>query len=136
MSLFYRLAADAIVVVHCAFVAFVVLGFVAILIGLVFRRCWARNPVFRTLHLVAILFVATESVFGIPCPLTTWEQQLRDLAGEGASYRGDFIAAWVHAFLFYDAEPWVFTVCYVLFAALVLAAFLFAPPRRFRRAPR
>jgi hypothetical protein len=128
MSLFYRLAADALVVVHFAYVAFVVVGLIAILLGLTWHRAWARNVVFRVLHLAAILIVAAEAVCGLTCPLTTWEQQLRELAGD-ASYRGDFLAAWVHDWLFYEAEPWVLTVCYLLFALVVLATFVFAPPR-------
>ena len=128
MRLLYRLAADAVVVVHCAYVAFVVIGLIAILIGLALRRQWARSVVLRTLHLLAIVVVAGEAVCGITCPLTTWEQQLRTLAGE-ASYHGDFLATWVHELLFYDAPPWVFTVCYVAFALVVLGTFLFAPPR-------
>jgi hypothetical protein len=31
--------------------------------------------------------------------------------------------------LFFDAEPWVFTVCYTLFGLAVLATFVLAPPR-------
>jgi polyferredoxin len=128
MRLFYRLAADLVVVVHFAYVAFVVMGLLAILLGAVLRWRWVRSLWFRVLHLLAILVVAAEAVCGITCPLTTWEQDLRTLAGDTA-YRGDFIAAWVHDGLFYDAEPWVFTVCYVLFALIVLATFVLAPPR-------
>jgi hypothetical protein len=128
MNVLYRLAADAVVVLHCAYATFVVVGLIVILFGLARRRPWARNVFFRVLHLAAIVVVAAESVCGIACPLTTWEQELRTLAGE-ATYEGDFIATWVHELLFFDAEPWVFTVCYVAFALVVLATFLFAPPR-------
>ena len=128
MRLFYRLAADLVVMVHFAYVAFVVVGLLAILLGVVLRWRWVRSMWFRVLHLAAISLVAAEAVCGMTCPLTTWEQDLQTLAGETA-YRGDFIAAWVHDWLFYDAEPWVFTVCYVLFALTVLATFVLAPPR-------
>ena len=128
MPLFYRIAADTIVVMHFAYVAFVVLGLAAILIGLARDWRWTRNPVFRSLHLLAILFVVAEAVLGITCPLTTWEQSLRTLAG-GEAYQGDFIANWVHNALFYDAEPWVFTLAYSLFGLAVLATFILAPPR-------
>ena len=90
---------------------------------------WIRNFKFRLIHLGSILFVVAESLLGIVCPLTTLEKWLRDQAGE-TSYEGDFIASWVHEALFFDAAPWVFTVCYTLFGLLVLLTFLFAPPRR------
>jgi len=75
MSVLYRLAADAVVIVHVAYVAFVAVGLLAILLGLVCRWRWVRNFWFRSLHLLAILVVAAEAVCGITCPLTTWEQQ-------------------------------------------------------------
>lgn len=71
------------------------------------------------------------SLCGVTCPLTVWEQHLRDLAGQ-VSYRGDFIATWVHDLMFFDAEPWVFTLCYCSFGAVVALSWLLVPPR-FRR---
>ena len=73
MATRYRLAADAVVLVHFSYVAFVVVGLAAILLGLVCRWGWVRNFWFRSLHLLAILIVAAEAVCGITCPLTTWE---------------------------------------------------------------
>src|SRR5947209_8658978 len=79
---YYGLAADMLVVIHFLFVAFVVVGQLLILLGLVCRWRWVRNPWFRTIHLVSILIVAVEGAFAVACPLTTWELQLRDLAGQ------------------------------------------------------
>jgi hypothetical protein len=123
-----RILADAIVVFHAAFVAFVVLGMVAILLGLALRRGWARNFWFRTLHLAAIGVVTALTLAGTMCPLTVLENQLRRQAGQ-QSYPGDFIGYWAHELLFFDAEPWVFTLAYTLFGLLVLGTFVLAPPR-------
>jgi hypothetical protein len=30
--------------------------------------------------------------------------------------------------MFFDAEPWVFTLCYTIFGGLVLATIIFIPP--------
>lgn len=125
----FRLAADAIVTIHVAYVAFVVLGLAAIWWGIARQRPWARNPLLRYLHLTMILIVVAEAWAGITCPLTTWEQWLRDHSG-GSSYRGDFIATCLHDLLFIDAPPWAFTVAYSLFGLLVLGTFVVAPPRR------
>lgn len=124
----FRLAADAVVAVHVAYVAFVVLGLAAIWYGILRRRAWARNPQLRYIHLAMILIVVAEAWAGITCPLTTWEQWLRERAG-ATSYRGDFIAGCLHDLLFFDAPPWVFTVVYSAFGLLVLTTFLVAPPR-------
>jgi hypothetical protein len=128
MQLAYRLAADAVLVLHISYVSFVLVGFLLTVVGILARWQWIRNFWFRSLHLVAILLVVAESLLGIICPLTTWENELRQLAGQTA-YRGDFIAQWLHDLLFFDAEPWVFTVCYTLFGLAVLATFILAPPR-------
>ena len=98
----YRLLADPLVVTHAAYVAFVVLGQVAILVGLALRRGWARNFGFRTVHLAMIGIVVVEAIFGIACPLTVWEKELRRLAGQ-SSYPGDFLGHWGHELLFFQA---------------------------------
>lgn len=131
MALWYRILADVVVVVHFAYVAFVLFGQLAIMVGYLAKWEWVRNFWFRGIHLLAIVVVVLEAWWGITCPLTTWENQLRELAGE-ETYTGDFIARWAHDALFYQWEPWVFTLIYSIFGALVLAMFFIAPPRRRR----
>ena len=123
-----KLLADAIVVFHAAYVAFVVLGMAAILAGLLFKKSWARNPWFRIAHLAAIGLVVLETAAGIPCPLTVWERELRQSAGQEA-HAGGFIGYWAHRLIFFQAPPWVFTLAYVTFGAVVLLTFVLAPPR-------
>ena len=116
------------VVVHAAYVGFVVLGLLAILLGVLFRWRWVRNFWFRAAHLLAISLVVVQVLAGIVCPLTTLENYLRRLAGQGV-YPDSFIGFWAHELLFYEAPPWVFQLSYCLFGAAVLAAFLLDPPR-------
>ena len=126
--LFYRIAADTIVIAHTAYAAFVVLGLCLILIGIACKWHWIRNFKFRVIHLAMIGIVVAESLCGVVCPLTTWEKNLRRLSGQ-MSYDGDFLANWMHELLFYDFSPWVFTLLYSLFGLAVLATFILAPPR-------
>jgi polyferredoxin len=117
--------ADAILVVHAAFVLFVVGGLLATWAGLALGLGFARNPWFRGLHLAAIAFVVLEALAGIMCPLTVWEDALRgDFSGRG------FIQRWIHAWLFWNWPAWVFTAIYVAFGALVAATWWRFPPRR------
>jgi len=129
MPTLYRLAADVTVVAHVAYVAFVLVGQLLTLVGILRHWQWVRNFWFRTLHLACIAVVVIESAWGITCPLTVWENRLRALGGE-EPYAGDFLAHWAHDLLFFQGPPWVFTLCYVLFGLLVLATFVLAPPRR------
>jgi hypothetical protein len=123
--------ADFMLVTHALFVAFVMLGLLAILLGGALRWGWVRNWRFRVVHLLAIATVVAESWLGLACPLTQWENRLRVAAG-GSAYADSFIAHWLHGILFYDFPPWVFTLAYTLFGLLVLVAWLLVPPRRTR----
>jgi len=77
------LLADVVLVVHFAFVLFVVGGFALILAGAALGWRWVRNRTFRYSHLAAIVFVAAESLVGMACPLTHWEHVLRRTSPDG-----------------------------------------------------
>lgn len=131
----YQLAANGVLILHVAYVGFVVLGLLLILIGGLFRWRWVRNRWFRAVHLLAITIVVLESWLNITCPLTTLENWLRVKAG-AETYDGDFIAIWLHSILFFDLPPWVFVYGYTAFGAAVLAGLILVPPRlRAERSP-
>ena len=115
----YGILADAILVIHFVFVTFVVMGFVLILLGLLARWRWIHNRVFRVAHLVAIGIVVLQAWLGQLCPLTIWENELRNRAGQ-SGYAETFVEHWLHKVLFYQAEPWVFTAVYTGFGVLVV----------------
>lgn len=80
----FRLLADAVVVLHAAFVLFVVLGgFIAL------RWRWVA-----WLHIPAAVWGALVELNGWICPLTPLENWLRGRAGE-AGYSGGFIEHYV-----------------------------------------
>ena len=124
-----QIAADAVMLLHALFVVFVVSGLVLILAGGAFGWAWVRLRWFRITHLAAIGVVVVQSWLGVICPLTTFEMALRTRAGE-SGYAGSFIAHWVETFLYYQAPPWVFVVCYTAFGALVIASWFWVRPRR------
>ena len=123
------LAADALLLTHVLFVAFVVFGLALIFVGKLFNWTWVRNPWFRIVHLAAIGIVVLQSWLGIICPLTTWEMALRERAG-GITYSGTFISHWLESLLYYQAPAWVFTVVYTVFAAAVVVSWFWVRPRR------
>jgi hypothetical protein len=117
--------ADAVVTVHFMIVLFVLAGVPLVYLGLAMRWAWVRGWRWRLLHLAAILFIAAESLFGISCPLTVWEDALRHRqSGTG------FIERWIDQLLFYNAPAWMFTAAYSAFAALVLITWAAVPPIR------
>lgn len=76
----YRLAADAVLLVHLAFVLFAVFGGL-----LVFR--WPRAAL---VHVPAAAWAAAVELGGWVCPLTPLEVRFRRMAG-GEGYEGGFI---------------------------------------------
>ena len=76
----HRLSADALVLVHGAFVLFVAAGALLIL----------RWPRVAWIHLPAAVWGTWIELTGRICPLTPLENRLRRLAGE-AGYEGGFI---------------------------------------------
>lgn len=124
----WRWLADVVLLFHAAYVAYVVLGLGAILLGLALDWPWVRNFWFRATHLAAIVLVMAESILGLACPLTTLENRLRIAAGERGYPAAGCIAHWVSPLIFFDFPQWVFTIAYVAFAIIVVAVFWLAPP--------
>ncbi len=127
--MFNLLLADIIAIIHLGYVIFVVLGFILIVLGIIFKWKWIRNLWFRIAHLLAIVGVALEALMGINCPLTVLEFRLRyahNLSEEKVSFIGNII----DSILFYNAPMWLFTIIYSSFAVVVVITFIMAPPTR------
>lgn len=117
--------ADFVLVIHFAFVLFVVGGFALIIVGAAADWSWVRNRTLRYAHLAAIVFVAAEAIVGVACPLTVWEDALRRASPEA---RG-FIARWISRLLYFDLPDWVFLLTYIAFAIAVAVTLWVVPPR-------
>ena len=85
----HQVLADAVVVLHFAFVVFVVAG------GLVALR-W---PKVLWAHVPAVAWSAFIVTFSITCPLTPLERELRDRAGQGR-YQESFVERYVEGILY------------------------------------
>lgn len=122
----WRMLADAVLLVHGAFVLFVVLGgFLA----------W-RWPRIAWLHLPAALWGAAIEFGGWVCPLTPLEVALRRRSG-AAGFQGGFIEHYVTAALYPDGLTRPVQVALGLLVLLVngVAYWLVWQRRRARRGP-
>lgn len=124
----YIFLADIVLIIHFLYVLFVVVGLLLIWTGGFLKWQWVKNFWFRIIHLASIAFVAIISLFGIPCPLTILEGNLRIASGSDF-YNQSFIQHWLHKILFYQFSEGVFTLIYVAFAILVAGSFYFVPVR-------
>lgn len=127
MSIPHALLADAVLLLHLAVVAFIVLGLPLILVGGRRGWRWVRQRWLRLLHIAAIAVVVAQAWLGRYCGLTVLESWLRRQAGQPA-YERSFAAHWVHRLLYHDAPMWVFALLYTLFGLLVLWAWRRYPP--------
>ena len=84
-----RLAADAVVALHLAFVVFACLG------GML---AWRRMR-YALLHLPALAWAAWIEFSGSICPLTPLENRLRERAGD-AGYAGGFVEHYLMPILY------------------------------------
>ncbi len=112
-------AADAVLLVHGLYVAFVATGFVLIPLGVFRGWRFVRSWRYRLLHALAIAVVVFEQGVGMACPLTVWEARLRGVQGAPRA----FVPALVQGLVFHAWPPWVFTL---LYAVLLLLVFLYA----------
>jgi hypothetical protein len=87
----YRLLADLVLILHLAFVVFVLCGG-----ALVLKWRWIA-----WLHLPAAFWGAVVEFTGWICPLTPLENWLRAQGGQ-ATYRSDFIAQYLLPLLYPD----------------------------------
>ncbi len=88
----YRLLADLTLILHAAFVVFVMLGALLVL----------RWPRVAWMHLPAALWGAGIEFLGGICPLTPLENHWRQLAGQDG-YAGGFVEHYVVPILYPDA---------------------------------
>ena len=77
--------------------------------------------------------VVVESVFGVLCPLTTWEERLRVRGREDATYAGSFIQYWIHRVMFFEIPEHIFTIIYIAFFILIVLGLFVVKPRPFTR---
>lgn len=96
---FALVAAGAVVVVHMAFLAYVVLGgFLAL-----------RNLAWLWPSIATTLYAAYITLAGFTCPLTTLEKWLLE-AGGRVPYEGSFISQYLHDVLYpaqYERAAWL-----------------------------
>ena len=115
----YRVLADAVLVLHFAFIAFALLGGLLVV----------RQPRLAWLHVPAAAWAAGIAFFGGICPLTPLENRLR-IAGGESGYTGGFIEHHLEALIYPD---WLTREIQLALGAIVLAVNCVAYARLLRR---
>jgi hypothetical protein len=117
--MFYRLFADIVLILHFCFVLFVVFGGLLVL--------W-RRWIFW-LHLPAFVWGVLIEIFLWGCPLTGFENYLRESGGE-AGYAGGFIEYFISALLYPSVTPQVQAYLGILLVVTNIIIYFFVFRRR------
>ena len=125
------LIADIVLVIHFAFIAFLVGGQALMMIGYHRNLRWVTSRLIRGIHIACTLYVVVQTWAGQWCPLTLLENRFRQSAGQ-QTYSNSFIQDWMERLIYYDLPHWVFTVSYTVFGALVIAYWLLLERTRAR----
>ena len=101
--------ADLVLIFHFGIVIFITSLFVMIPVGYKFKWNWPRNRKLRSIHLFLIFLVTTETVFGLTCPLTLIEHNLR-----GIYISNTFVNSWLQNLLYWNFPKEFFLISYIL----------------------
>lgn len=118
-----RITVDTVLLLHLAFILFVMLG------GLLVLR-WRR---LMLLHVPAIAWAAFVELAGTVCPLTSVENRLRVAAGM-SGYAGDFVEHYLLRVIYPDGltrqTQWLLAVLVIIVNAVIYAALVFSARER------
>lgn len=115
--MFYRLAADFVVIIHFIWILFLIFG------AFVGRR----YSVIKIFHVAGLGFAVTIQIFGWYCPLTHLEVWLRQRHDSSLSYSGSFIIHYIERLIYIELSP---KIIFVLTILLVVSSLYFYIKRR------
>lgn len=115
----YSLLADAILLLHLAYILFILFGGLAL----------PRWPKMAWLHIPAVLWGAWVEYMDWTCPLTPLESSLRRLGGE-TSFSGDFIDHYLAAMIYPEGLTRTTQIVLGTFVLVVNTAFYWRLWRR------
>jgi hypothetical protein len=102
--------------VHFLVILFVIFGFP---VGLVIN-----SRLFRIIHVSTLAGIALLMVLKIPCPLTIWEEALR----QAPVYEGSFIESWLNRIIYLeDFDASFVPYLSVVFLVLTVSSFFWKP---------
>ena len=124
-------SADLLVILHLAWVLFMLGGVAATALGL-FRRTLLAVLGWRTLHLAGMAFAGLLSISGKLCPLTSLEYALRRGGGEAAAAEDGFIITWANRLIFPELDSTTLSVITMAAGMFVLGVYVWLPPGKVR----
>ena len=117
------LIANIVLIFHFCVVIFITFGFFLIPIGYKFGWGWITNLKLRIFHCGMMMFVTLETLFGITCPLTSMENNLR-----GINESTPFISYWIMHIMYWDFPTQFFIILYCIVLVWTFLMWKLFPP--------
>jgi hypothetical protein len=127
----YKTLADVIVVAHFVWILFMLVGFVLTLSGFFWKKFFDKW-LFRTVHLLGIVYVSLLAIMGRYCPVTLWENALRAKYNPDLTYQGSFIIHYIEKLVYPAVNPLMIIVPTVVIAIVTVVVFITRPPKRIK----
>jgi hypothetical protein len=105
---------------------------IVLVIHLIWRPAFWDRWLFRTIHLAGIVFVASLELLHKYCPLTIWENALRQPGQSGSEAPNYFIMGYIERLVYPDVSPLVYLLPTYGIALFTLVMFLVKRPAKFR----
>ena len=115
--------ADIILMFHFSIIFFITFGFFLIPIGYSFGWVWIKNSKLRICHCGMMIFVTFETILGITCPLTLFENNLR-----GIDESTSFIFYWINQIIYWNFPTQSFIILYCIFLVWTFLMWKIFPP--------
>lgn len=118
--MFYRIAADGVLLIHFLWIAFVVLGFPLFL--------YMNLPRWRIAHLLALVIMIIMQLTRTICPLTYLEAYLKSKGTSGHVYPGQFMIESIEKLIYVENLTLEKITCLtMIFFVVVLLSFWLKP---------
>ncbi len=128
----YKIIADIIVLLHFIWIIFMLFGFFLTIYGFFWKKFFDWW-LFRTLHLLGILFVGILTILRRFCPLTILENISRIKYDPESTYPGSFIVYYIENLVYPDVNQTLLRISTILVALFILAVYIIKPPAKIKK---
>ena len=139
----YKILADIVVLIHFAWILFVLWGFILTVYSTVSicflpkakdaSKAFFDRWIFRTIHVSGIAYVAVLTILKKYCPLTILEYQLRRQYDRGLTYPGSFVIHYIEKIVYPEANFLIFVIPTMIIALFSVLMYLVRPPAKIKQ---
>lgn len=124
--------ADIIVVIHFAWILFILSGFILTSCGFFWKALFDKW-LFRTIHLCGIFYAGLLALLRKHCPLTVLENNLRQKYTPESIYPDSFIIHYIEKLVYPDLNTLMIIIPTVIIAVFTIVVFIVRPPAKIRK---